>query len=35
MGIDDSYLSYNEEHGIWIEYNDTISAWKKKVRDEM
>lgn len=34
-GSDNAYPSYNEEHGIWIEDEPTIQAWKEKFWNEL
>jgi phosphatidylserine/phosphatidylglycerophosphate/cardiolipin synthase-like enzyme len=33
VGSDNAYPSYNEEHGVWIDHQDTIKGWKKDYWD--
>ncbi|KAH7396924.1 hypothetical protein DE146DRAFT_736951 [Phaeosphaeria sp. MPI-PUGE-AT-0046c] len=33
IGSDNAYPSYNEEHGVWIDHQDTIKSWKKDYWD--
>ena len=30
VGSDNAYPSYNEEHGVWIDHQDTIDHWLDK-----
>lgn len=33
VGSDNAYPCYNEEHGVWIDHEDTIKNWKKDYWD--
>lgn len=35
IGSDNIYPSYNEEHGVWIDDDATIKAWKEKIWTEL
>jgi len=35
VGSDPIYPAYNEEHGVWIDNENAIKAWKEKLWNEL